>query len=141
MSLAVPLHEQMTRTAWLKPATVGLAALGVCVAVNVRDPNGAGSFGMCPFLFATGLQCPGCGTLRAVRAFTRGDILMALDLNVLSTVLLPILVVAWVSWLLVSLGRRDETMQLPAWAGTAVALFVPVFWVARNTPWLAVLAP
>lgn len=140
MSVATALPHPVA-PAWLRPAATGAAALGVCVAVNVRDPNGAGTFGMCPFLFATGLQCPGCGTLRAVRALTRGDILTAIDLNVLSTVMIPLLIAAWVSWLLVSLGKRDETFQLPVWAGTTLAILVPVFLVARNTPWFAVLAP
>lgn len=126
---------------WVRPVLVGAGALGVCVAVNVRDPNAAGSFGLCPFLAVTGWQCPGCGTLRATRALTRGDLLLAADLNVLTTLLVPALIVAWVTWLLATSGRRSATWQLPSWAGTAVAVAVPLFWIARNTPWFAVLAP
>lgn len=129
------------RPSWLGPVAAGAGALAVCVAVNVRDPNQAGSFAVCPFLAVTGWQCPGCGTLRAVRALTRGDVVLALDLNALTTLLLPLLLVAWASWFGVALGRRRSTVRLPAWAGTAVAVAVPSFWVARNTPWLTVLAP
>lgn len=141
MSVTTTL-ARVTDTAWLRPAVVGVAALGVCVAVNVRDPNVAGNLGLCPFLAVTGWQCPGCGTLRATRALTRGDVLLAADLNVLTTLLLPVLIVAWGSWMLSATGRRRQaTWQLPSWAGTTLALAVPAFWILRNTPMFAVLAP
>ena len=127
--------------AWARPAMVGAVALGVCVAVNVRDPNGVGSYGTCPFLLVTGWHCPGCGTLRATRALTRGDVTLAADLNLLTTVALPVLVFGWVTWLLSTTGRRTSAWRPPAWLGTSVAVLVPLFLVLRNTPWLAALAP
>lgn len=120
------------------PALTALGALGTCVLVNLVDPNEQGSLGTCPFLWATGLDCPGCGTLRAVRALTRGDVLVALDHNLLTVLLLPLLLVALVSWWQAELGTRARPWR-PTWLTPALLLVVPVFVVARNLPgaWLA----
>ena len=118
----------------LRPALVGAAALGACLLVNVVDPNDPGSLGTCPFLWATGLDCPGCGTLRALRATTRGDLALAADHNLLTVLLLPLLVAALVTWWRAERGTRPDVLRLP-WLAPALAVVVPVFWVARNLPW------
>ena len=41
------------------------------------DPNQPGHYPTDPFLAITGLYCPGCGTLRALHALARGDLLTA----------------------------------------------------------------
>ena len=79
--------------------------------------------------------------VRAVHALTRGDLAGAVDLNVLTVVLLPVLVLAWVAWLAFRLGRRPAPLHVPTWAGTAVAVAVPAFWVLRNLPVGSPLAP
>lgn len=106
----------------------------------MRDPNDDGSFLSCPFLTVTGHQCPGCGTLRALRALTGGDVGSAVGLNALTTGLLPVLAVGWVLWLRATLTGRPAP-QLPVWLGWAVAAVVPLFWVARNLAPFAALAP
>lgn len=88
----------------------------------------------CPIRAVTGFDCPGCGATRAVLSLARGDLGAALDHNLLVTLLLPVLVVVWVQWLLVTLGRRDAVWQPPpAVARTAVAV-VAGWWVVRNLP-------
>ena len=129
------------RAPWLAPAAVGAAAVAGAVTVALVDPNEAGHYPTCPFLAVTGLFCPGCGTLRAVHALTRGDLATAVDLNVLTVVLLPLLVVAWVGWLALRLGRRPAPLPVPSWLGVAVAVAVPAFWVLRNLPPGSALAP
>lgn len=37
----------------------------------------------CPFLQLTGWQCPGCGSMRGIHALLHGDIVRALQLNVM----------------------------------------------------------
>lgn len=110
--------------------------------VNVVDPNQAGSLGTCPFLWATGWDCPGCGTLRAVRALTRGDLVRALDHNVVTVLLLPLLLAALVTWWQTERGTRPRVLRLP-WLAPLLALVLPVWWVARNLPalsWFAAAA-
>ncbi len=45
----------------------------------------------CLFRRATGLLCPGCGMSRALGAISRGNIRQALEYNVLSVTLLPVI--------------------------------------------------
>ena len=45
----------------------------------------------CLFRRATGLLCPGCGMSRALGAISRGDIRQAMEYNILSVTLLPII--------------------------------------------------
>lgn len=122
---------------WFTPAAVGAGALATCVALAVRDPNQPGSWGACPFRLVTGLDCPGCGTLRAVHALTGGDVVRALDHNVLSMALLPVLVWAWIGWLRHRLGRRAGPPALPAMAGFGIAAAAIGFWIVRNLPFAA----
>lgn len=126
---------------WLAPAALGAAGAAAVATVAVVDPNEVGHYPTCPFLATTGLFCPGCGTLRAVHALTRGDLAAAIDLNVLTVVLLPVLAVGWLLWLAHTLGRRPTAPDLPSWAGPAMAVVVPVFVVVRNLPVGSALAP
>lgn len=121
----------------LRPLLATVAALGGCVAVNLVDPNEPGALGLCPFTALTGLDCPGCGTLRATRALTRGDLLRAADHNLLFVLLVPLLLWGLVAWWRHERGRRAATPRVPTALATAVAVAVPGWWVARNLPWFA----
>lgn len=122
---------------WQAPVTVGgLAALGTAV-LAVVDPVTT-HVPLCPLKALTGLDCPFCGSLRAVHALTRFDVARALDHNAMFTLAVPALVICWTVWFLRSLGRPlPESWRLPA-RTTAVALAVALaFGVARNVPALA----
>lgn len=123
-----------------------LSALGVAGAVLLYsvEPTTAPFFPVCPFHALTGLHCPGCGTSRALHQLLHGDILAALDFNVLSTLFVPVIAWAWISHGLQTMGRRP----LPSirWSSTglwALLAVVVLFWVARNLPFfpLTLLAP
>ena len=119
-----------------RPALAAAAALGVCLLVNVVDPNEPGSLGLCPFKWATGgLDCPGCGTLRATRALTRGDLVLALDHNVLFVGLVPLLLWGLVAWWRHERGTRPHPPRMPYAVAVGLTLVVPLWWVARNLPW------
>ena len=59
---ASPAH----RPALLPRLAVGVGALGGLAYIARFDPNRAGHYPLCPFKFVTGLDCPGCGTLREI---------------------------------------------------------------------------
>lgn len=66
--------------------TLYCVAMGIALVVVLffdRIP-----FQCCPFKLLTGLPCPGCGGLRAAKAFLQGDILRALYINPLSCLLI-----------------------------------------------------
>lgn len=102
----------------------GALALGAAALVTWWNPGDDGVV-LCPFHAATGLDCPACGSLRAVAALGRGNVVHAADHNLL-LLLLPLLVA-----LGVGARRLGASTRLLVIAGTAIAL---VFWVVRNLP-------
>ena len=121
----------------VRPAVATAAALGVCLLVNVVDPNEPGSLGLCPFTWATGgLDCPGCGTLRATRALTRGDIGLAADHNLLFVALVPLLLWGLAGWWRHELGRRPHAPRVPQLLAIGLAVAMPLWRIGRNLPWL-----
>ena len=81
-----------------RPATVGpaIAAGGVllagCVVAGLVDPRGGPT--LCPFKAATGLDCPVCGSTRALHFVMRGQFETAAGYNVLFVLALPFLLAA-----------------------------------------------
>ncbi len=124
-----------------RPALAAAAALGVCAVVNVIDPNEPGALGLCPFKWATGgLDCPGCGALRATRALTRGDVALAMDHNLLFVALVPMLLWGLVAWWRHERGRRPHPPRVPVRLAVALSVVFPVWLVLRNLPmfeWMA----
>ena len=119
-------------------------ALSPCVAaLVVRDPADSGLFPPCPFLAFTGLQCPGCGTLRGLHQLFNGQFLAALELNIVMVSALPFIAYSFLSMLAPDVtGRRLPTVFVrPAWIWLLLGGII-LFWVLRNVPvypfsWLA----
>lgn len=117
--------------------------LALSVALHLRDPHESGSWGFCPWLLLTGTHCPGCGGLRAVNNLTHGDLAAAVSSNALFVGCAPLAVGLWVR----SLRQRWRGVRQPWPPGavtvvTAVSVAViVVFWVVRNLPFAAWLAP
>lgn len=84
----------------------GAAAVGYLAAV---DPNTPGHYPVCPLKALTGIDCPGCGMLRATHDLVHGQVVGALDHNVLMILLVPLAAVLWVRWV-----RRAWTGVTPA---------------------------
>lgn len=124
-------------------APLGVAALaaGAVGVVAVVDPDQPGHYPTCPFLWLTGLQCPGCGSLRAVHALAHGDVSVALGLNVLTVLAAIVLVVIWLRWVRRSWTGRPRTAIAPPVVLWSLAVVVVVFAVVRNMPFGAFLAP
>lgn len=123
------------------PLAVGaLAAAGV-VALHLRDPHVGGSWGYCPTLLVTGLDCPLCGGLRAVNDLTRLDVAGAASSNLLLLVALPVVLGLWIRRMVACWrggpALRPLAVPNPVWA-VGLAL-VAAFTVLRNLPgsWLA----
>jgi hypothetical protein len=122
---------------------LGVAALAAAAAgvVAVVDPNEAGHYPTCPFLAVTGQFCPGCGSLRAVHALTRGDVTTAVGLNVLTVLATVALAVIWLRWVRRAWTGRRRTTVAPAPVLYAFLATVVVFAVVRNLPLGTLLAP
>lgn len=119
-------------------ATVGAAMLVLVAALaGLVDPSKPGTYPACPFRAATGLACPGCGSLRAMHDLAHGDLVAALDHNALLIVVLAFSAVVWVRTLA---GRSTPPRR---WAGPAAAGLLVLWTFARNLTWMpfSVLAP
>ena len=114
------------------------AALAVCTAVALRDPREEGSFATCPWLFATGTQCPGCGMLRSLNRVVAGDIGGAAGYNVMIVIALPVLIYSWFKWALpakiTNFMPAPSKRHAPVYASVIFGILV-LFGVLRNLPW------
>ena len=98
---------------------------------------------VCLFYELTGLYCPGCGSGRAALALLRGRVGEAFGHNALAMLFLPpcayFLLREYLRFVFPGLGLRPTA--LPAWAGWLSLALILVFWVLRNLPAFAFLAP
>jgi hypothetical protein len=114
--------------------------------VATVDPEQAGHYPICPFLFLTGYYCPACGSLRAVHALLRGDVGHAVDRNPLLVAAVPFVLAGYLAWVgrLIA-GRPPGRGPAPRWMSRALSWGLPavliVFGVLRNVPALSWLAP
>lgn len=111
-----------------------LAALVAAALLYRFDPAQYGFYPRCQFHAMTGLQCPGCGGLRAVHALLHGHVVEAFRLNALFVVALPV-ALAFVGWRSLSRPREVSSPQKfsMAWVWVFVAV-VTAFAVVRNLP-------
>lgn len=124
---------QAARPAWREPALLGgLAAAGTAL-LAVVDPNTT-HVPLCPLKAITGLDCPFCGSLRAVHALTRFDLGAAADHNLLFTVSVPFLVVGWAVWMGRAVREPDAPRRRHARLDLALLLIALAFGVIRNLP-------
>jgi len=112
------------------------ASLAVALAwLFLFDPATSGFYPQCYFHKWTGLQCPGCGGLRATHQLLHGHVAEAFRLNPLFVGLLPFgawLAARWAARLF-SGRRRPAPFLTPrfAWILLGVAA---LFGVLRNIP-------
>ena len=118
MSAALPPRRQR--------AVVAAGAIAGALLLWFFDPRTAGFYPPCPSFYLTGLQCPGCGTTRALHALVHGNPAGAWRLNPLTMTLL------------VLVAAKLVTPPLPprALGPLAALLFITgvVFAVVRNLP-------
>jgi hypothetical protein len=112
-----------------------LMAVGAVVVLYLFDPVTAGFYPVCALHQATGLLCPGCGTLRALHQLTHGNFAAAWRLNCFVVSLLP--VVFWLAtremiWL--ATGKRLPGVVTRPVFGWAALVGLIIFTVARNLP-------
>jgi Protein of unknown function (DUF2752) len=128
----------------VRDATLFVGGLAFAVVLHVADPSEATVFPVCPFYAATGLYCPGCGTLRCLHALLHADLRAAIDFNLMTVLFVPMLVAAWLSVGLAGIRgwHPPDGRSTPRWTGWAIGVAFGLFWVLRNVPgepfsWLA----
>lgn len=113
----------------------GVFLVGVLLVLHQFDPARHGFYPGCTFHQVTGLDCPGCGGLRATHHLLHGRVTTALRHNALVVLAAPILAV----WLARWLWRRWRGIP-PRISGLSTAWVwvilggMLLFSVARNLP-------
>lgn len=108
------------------------AALLLITVYFMFNPSGSAMFPKCPFLVLTGLECPGCGSQRAVHSLLHLDIVSAFRYNALLVVSIPAVMV----YLYAEINRKRK----PALYATlhkgiviwSIFAIVVIWWIARN---------
>jgi hypothetical protein len=113
----------------VKVASV-VAGGGALALLLFVDPATSAVFPPCLFRLATGWQCPGCGSARAIHELLHGDVYAAMALNPFAVSVAPVAAFDYSAWMM---GRGR------AWAGSlrpaaiyALAAALVAFAVVRN---------
>lgn len=125
------------------PMATGAGVLAAVGFIRAVDPNEPGHYPMCPTLALLGIDCPGCGGLRATHALAHGDVATALDHNALLVVLAPLMIALWAMWVYrawTGVGPRPSPWRdtVARIAPIVTLIVVMAFAVVRNfVPYLA----
>jgi hypothetical protein len=118
-----------------------LAAAGAAAILFSFDPSRYGFYPVCYFHAATGLNCPGCGSLRALHQLLHGHLVEAARYNLLLLLCLPCL-----GWRTIRFatarrcGPPATAVIRPLWLWTFLGV-AAIFTVLRNVPGFVWLAP
>jgi hypothetical protein len=115
-----------------------LASAAAVAVLYLFDPATAGFYPVCGLHQLTGLQCPGCGGLRAAHQLTHGHIAAAWRLNPLAVALLP--AALWLGLREAArtfTGRQWPGLVTPPVFGWLLAAAVVLFGILRNVPFHA----
>lgn len=118
---------------WVDVAALFVAGVGACAYITVVDPSHSSFYPQCPTKTLTGLDCPMCGATRAVHSLLKGDVVGAMDHNLLFVLLLPALLYSVVAWTATRLGRPMKPIPMSnKWVSCSLAAVLIVFTVVRN---------
>lgn len=112
---------------------VPLGAVALLLLLAFTDVS-SGLWPRCLFHSLTGLECPGCGTQRAVHALFHGDIARAWSYNPLLFILSPLIPLMLASSLMPRwLGRLAKWLESRAAALSLLCLLL-LWTIIRNLP-------
>ena len=116
--------------------TAGIGAALVCLYA-IFDPETTWWMPKCPVRFFTGLDCPGCGSQRAIHALLHGELYEALGHNAMLVCLLPML--ALMAYAELTHTRHPRLYRLVTYPGLIIGLLVVILaWgVCRNLDFFA----
>lgn len=99
--------------------------------VNIQSPLVMS----CVFYDTTGLECPGCGGQRALKALLRGEFIEAFYFNPLIYLYLPMLILLSIGVVEVYIIKNEwfvKRFRMPSWFGLLFILVIVSFFIIRN---------
>ena len=130
---------------WISVAAV-IALTAAILLYKFLDPAGSVFWPKCPFYMLTGLECPGCGSQRAIHSLLNGDLLSAMHYNLLLVLAIPylllyaVLVIVWKVWNRIpefspEFAKLCKRLEMALYHGPALLILLAVillFWLFRN---------
>jgi hypothetical protein len=115
-------------------AAAGLAVgMGALAVLFFFDPATHGFYPRCAFHELTGLECPGCGTLRALHQLLHGNFLAAWRLNCFVVSLLPVGIwLGFREFLWLATGKKLPGVVTRPVFGWALVAGMIIFGILRN---------
>ena len=130
------IQTHRSRLAPLAKAAAPWASVAALAALLLRFPPDRSSFyPRCPIYTYLHLQCPGCGTTRALAALLGGHISTALHLNPLTTLLLPVALLYTAHRSVQRLANKQEqlsSLQPPNYVVYTLLAIAAIFTITRN---------
>jgi hypothetical protein len=123
----------------LRPTpAIGLATLLILTCAGAWllfafDPATHGFYPVCALYRTTGLQCPGCGSLRAVHQLLHGNVRAAWHFNALLVASLPLMATLTCRFLVRKRRGQDPWALSSKWLWAALIVVV-AFAILRNLP-------
>jgi hypothetical protein len=120
---------------WVLAGGAFVGTVGIGAYMYLIDPNNpANAYPKCPLKLITGIDCPGCGGLRATHSLLHGDIMGALDHNVLALIIVPFMLYGLLRLVLGQFDKQLPPIPTRRFMSWAVPVFVLVFTIVRNIP-------
>ncbi len=136
-------RKHITRFDWMSVTALVCAPVAVLL-LYFQDPQSSSLFPPCPFHFFTGLYCPGCGSLRAAHQLLHGNILAALDYNIMLVAFAPFLLTWLVNeFFFLLTGKKLINYFLRPFYIWIIFFLITTFAIIRNLPFypFTILAP
>ena len=128
-----PEPEPRSRYATFALAAAPLALIALAALLVRFPPEQYGFYPRCPVYAYLHLECPGCGSTRALAALLGGHVLAALKLNALTTLLAPAALAYGAMCYVQLLRRRSIWLPQPSPRTLRAAFAVTLlFTVLRN---------
>ncbi|EDM45492.1 hypothetical protein SCB49_06782 [unidentified eubacterium SCB49] len=110
---------------------------GVCFLYFTYNPTEHSFFVPCPLKYTTGIECPGCGSQRAIHQLLHGNIATAFGLNPLLIISLPLLIYGLGLKVHNYIYDTQHRFMLfyHKWFVYGYFGLVVVYWIARNIPY------
>jgi len=120
---------------WVIAGSVAVSSAFLAGYLYFVDPNVASNtYPQCPLKALTGIDCPGCGGLRATHSLVHGDLRGAIDHNIIAVVLVPMMAYMLLRWTLGQFGKELPAIPWPRWTSWALPLGLVLFTIVRNIP-------
>lgn len=92
----------------------------------------AQSFPACPFRTLSGYYCPGCGNTRSILHLLDGDIVGALQYNIVPIILLVILILLYIEWVSIAFLKHKKILPRNNAFWITFVSVVMVYLIFRN---------